>query len=216
MLYSPQLLLFSFIEPTYNSITETFSEGNYTSLIINFKLVRLLTGSVLNMFLPSTLIVVMSMVGFWLGSDAVPARVALSVTSLLTLCTQVHQYRVQLPPVNYVKAMDVWLFICIFTVFLTLVEFAISFNFKHLMPNGKVVEVKNLLWSQSMLRSRTDNSKYQNKNKQNGPSANSQCENYPIQQCNKTDAISKKLFPFLFTGFTIIYWSYYITIYKHN
>ncbi|KAF8793978.1 hypothetical protein HNY73_002004 [Argiope bruennichi] len=40
----------------------------------------------------------------------------------------VQQYKTELPPANYMKAMDIWLFICIFIVFSTLVEFALSYN----------------------------------------------------------------------------------------
>ncbi|PRD28736.1 UNVERIFIED_CONTAM: ggr-1 [Trichonephila clavipes] len=61
---------------------------NYTSLMVNFYMTRRLTGSVMNVYIPSTMIVIMSFVGFWLSVEHVPARVALSVTSLLTLCTQ--------------------------------------------------------------------------------------------------------------------------------
>ncbi|KFM57837.1 Glycine receptor subunit alpha-3, partial [Stegodyphus mimosarum] len=82
----------------------------------------------MNTYAPSTMIVTMSWVSFWLKVDAVPARVALSITSLLTLCTQVQQYKAQLPPVSYIKAMDIWLFVCIIMVFSTLLEFAISYN----------------------------------------------------------------------------------------
>ncbi|KAF8787430.1 Gamma-aminobutyric acid receptor subunit like protein [Argiope bruennichi] len=57
-----------------------------------------------------------------------PARVSLSITSLLTLCTQVQFNKSQLPPLNYITAVDIWLFVCIFLVFSTLVEFAISYN----------------------------------------------------------------------------------------
>ncbi|GIY01363.1 glycine receptor subunit alpha-3 [Caerostris extrusa] len=73
--------------------------------------------SVINIYIPSALIVGMSWASFWLPLDAVPARVALSVTSLLTLCTQVQQYKANLPPVSYVTAMDIWLFLCAYSWF---------------------------------------------------------------------------------------------------
>lgn len=70
-------------------VSTSNSSGNYTVLVANFPMERRLMGSIVNTFAPSTLIVSMSWVTFWLKTDAVPARVALSVTSLLTLCTQV-------------------------------------------------------------------------------------------------------------------------------
>ncbi|KAF8793713.1 Glycine receptor subunit alpha-3 like protein [Argiope bruennichi] len=88
MMRKAQPLQFFLREPTADTVTEVFAEGNYTSLLANFRMVRRLTGSIMNTYAPSTMIVTMSWVTFWIKVDAVPARVALSVTSLLTLCTQ--------------------------------------------------------------------------------------------------------------------------------
>lgn len=40
------------------------------------------------MYCPSTMLVIVSWVSFWLDKDAVPARVSLGVTTLLTMTTQ--------------------------------------------------------------------------------------------------------------------------------
>ena len=45
---------------------------------------------------------------FWLDPHAVPARVALGVTTLLTMSTQTASINSALPPVAYTKAIDVW------------------------------------------------------------------------------------------------------------
>ena len=45
---------------------------------------------------------------FWLDAHAVPARVALGVTTLLTMSTQTASINSALPPVAYTKAIDVW------------------------------------------------------------------------------------------------------------
>ena len=47
-------------------------------------------------------------VSFWLDPHAVPARVALGVTTLLTMSTQTASINSALPPVAYTKAIDVW------------------------------------------------------------------------------------------------------------
>ena len=51
----------------------------------------------------------MSWVSFWIKPDAVPARVTLCVTSLLTLSTQHAQSQKSLPPVSYIKAIDIFM-----------------------------------------------------------------------------------------------------------
>ncbi|GFY59899.1 glycine receptor subunit alpha-3 [Trichonephila inaurata madagascariensis] len=131
-------LQFYLASPTVHLVRKDFSKtaGNdgeierdsYTYLMVNFTFVRRIVSSIINTYGPSTLIVAMSWATFWLQMDAIPARVALSITSFLTICTQVQQYKTNLPPVSYVTAMDIWLFTCIFMVFSTLVEFAICYD----------------------------------------------------------------------------------------
>lgn len=65
----------------------------------------------------------------WLDVEAVPARVTLGVTSLLTLATQVVQAHAGLPAISYMTAIDIWLFACLITVFSSLLEFAFQYQF---------------------------------------------------------------------------------------
>ena len=54
----------------------------------------------------------------------VPARISLGVTCILTMTTQSSGIRQTLPPVSYVKAIDVWMLVCLMFVFGALLEFA--------------------------------------------------------------------------------------------
>jgi hypothetical protein len=56
-------------------------------------------------YIPTCLIVVMSWISFWIRPEAVPARVTLGVTSLLTLHTQHANSQKALPPVSYIKVI---------------------------------------------------------------------------------------------------------------
>ena len=47
----------------------------------------------------------MIMSSFWIKPEAVPARVTLGVTSLLTLSTQHANSQKSLPPVSYIKVI---------------------------------------------------------------------------------------------------------------
>lgn len=59
--------------------------GNFTCLAIVFNLRRRLGYHLFHTYIPSALIVVMSWISFWIKPEAIPARVTLGVTSLLTL-----------------------------------------------------------------------------------------------------------------------------------
>lgn len=121
-------------------------EGNFTCLAVVFNLRRRLGYHLFHTYIPSGLIVVMSWISFWIKPEAIPARVTLGVTSLLTLgrsrfsnivstisffniftlATQSTQSQRSLPPVSYVKAIDVWMSSCTLFVFMSLMQFAVK------------------------------------------------------------------------------------------
>ncbi|KAK6034854.1 hypothetical protein COOONC_27643, partial [Cooperia oncophora] len=57
----------------------------------------------IQLYIPCIMLVVVSWVSFWLDKDAVPARVSLGVTTLLTMTTQASGINSKLPPVSYIK-----------------------------------------------------------------------------------------------------------------
>ncbi|KAH9365760.1 hypothetical protein HPB48_016854 [Haemaphysalis longicornis] len=65
-----------------------FFPENYTHLLANFTFERRLTASIVNTYIPSGLVVVLSWLSFWLDVHAVQGRITLGVTAILTLTTQ--------------------------------------------------------------------------------------------------------------------------------
>ena len=55
----------------------------------------------IQMYIPSLLIVILSWVSFWINMDAAPARVALGITTVLTMTTQSSGSRASLPKVGH-------------------------------------------------------------------------------------------------------------------
>jgi len=109
-------------ETTYcNTVTNT---GEYSCLKILMVFKREFSYYLLTIYVPSCMLVIVSWVSFWLDSRSVPARVALGVTTLLTMSTQVAGVSKSLPPVAYTKAIDVWNGACVLFVFSALLEFA--------------------------------------------------------------------------------------------
>ena len=66
-----------------------------------------------------------SWVGFWIDYRSTPARVALGITTVLTITTLANSIRGTLPPVSYSKSIDYYLLACFLFVFAALVEFAV-------------------------------------------------------------------------------------------
>ena len=80
----------------------------------------------IQMYIPSLLIVMLSWLSFWLNVSSVPGRVSLGVLSVLTISTQSFSVNSSLPRVSYIKAIDIWMTTCLIFVFAALLEFSIA------------------------------------------------------------------------------------------
>jgi len=76
------------------------NEGNYSRLACHLYFVRRLGYYIIQIYIPSSLIVVLSWISFWLDRNAVPARVALGITTVLTLTTLISNTNASLPKVT--------------------------------------------------------------------------------------------------------------------
>ena len=63
----------------------------------------------MQVYIPSSLIVIMSWVSFWLNRGAAPARVGLGVTTVLTMTTLMASVNAALPKISYMKSIDIYL-----------------------------------------------------------------------------------------------------------
>ncbi|ESO09631.1 hypothetical protein HELRODRAFT_135812, partial [Helobdella robusta] len=79
---------------------------------------------IIQVFIPSILVVILSWVSFWINIDGVPARVSIGLLTVLTTTTQSSGINDQLPKVSYIKAIDVWMIMCLIFVFAALLEYA--------------------------------------------------------------------------------------------
>ncbi|XP_038079343.1 glycine receptor subunit alpha-4-like [Patiria miniata] len=99
--------------------------GNYSCIGLRLIFSRKIGYYMLQTYVPSVLLVVMSWVSFWIQIKGSPARVALGVTTVLTMITTTNGVRQNLPPVSYIKAIDVWFAFCLLFVIGALMEFAL-------------------------------------------------------------------------------------------
>jgi glycine receptor alpha-3 len=94
--------------------------GNYSRLACEIQFVRSLGFYLIQIYIPSTLIVVISWVSFWLHRTASPARVQLGITTVLTMTTLMSSTNAALPKISYAKSIDVYLGVCFVMVFTAL------------------------------------------------------------------------------------------------
>uniref|UniRef100_A0A914EM38 Uncharacterized protein n=1 Tax=Acrobeloides nanus TaxID=290746 RepID=A0A914EM38_9BILA len=126
-------------EFSINNVTAEYCDGTYVYAITEHSykkdqfsclegklfLRRSIGYHLVQSYIPTGLIVIISWVSFWIDRRAVPARVTLSFTTLLSLSTLGNGLRFGLPQVSYAKAIDYWFGACMIFVFLALLEFAV-------------------------------------------------------------------------------------------
>lgn len=212
--------------------------GEYSCLQVDLMFARQLSFFLVTIYVPCSMTVTVSWFSFWLDHKAVPARVALGVTTLLAMSTTQASIQNSLPPVAYTKAIDVWSGVCVFFVFSALLEYALvnyasrsdeqrsikqkerkekelehcSFNAEHMEDSGAQL-------SMDPLMRRIEGSHMI------PPTALLHHNRIPIRrpnrislwiknfqfQAKKIDVFSRVLFPFVFALFNAWYWSYYLT-----
>jgi len=124
---SPEVKMPQFL--VENVIAEACDEsavlGNYSCLAAKFFLHRSIGFHLVQSYIPTILFVIVSWVSFWMDVEHVPGRVALGVTTLLTISSKSAGLSSESPQVSYVKAIDIWMGACTAFVFFALIEFTV-------------------------------------------------------------------------------------------
>lgn len=124
-----KLELSQFTITDYRFVTEIMnfkSAGRFPRLSLRFQLRRNRGVYIIQSYMPSILLVAMSWVSFWISQSAVPARVSLGITTVLTMTTLMVSARSSLPRASAIKALDVYFWICYVFVFAALIEYAFA------------------------------------------------------------------------------------------
>ncbi|NWW17604.1 GLRA3 protein, partial [Falcunculus frontatus] len=210
--------------------TKHYNTGKFTCIEVRFHLERQMGYYLIQMYIPSLLIVILSWVSFWINMDAAPARVALGITTVLTMTTQSSGSRASLPKVSYVKAIDIWMAVCLLFVFSALLEYAaVNFvsrqhkellRFRRKRKKSKVkVTDDDTRDSQFSITAYGVGPCVQAKDGMTPKGPNNPVQAVPkspdemrkvfIDRAKKIDTISRACFPLAFLIFNIFYWVIY-------
>ncbi|KFM63445.1 Glycine receptor subunit alpha-2, partial [Stegodyphus mimosarum] len=177
-------------------------EETYSCVNVNFVRIGYF---IINTYIPTVLIVFMSMLIFWIPPESAPARVSLGVTSLLTIITK--QYQSTMPTVSYIVALNIWLSSCVAFVFCSLLEYALVLTLLKKRQN----EVKSIpdIQTEGYAQKEITNISSEGKS---GKSAWIHRHCRKIQRSpHLIDTVSKFVFPIAFIVFCIAYANLYVT-----
>ncbi|KAL3077279.1 hypothetical protein niasHS_013268 [Heterodera schachtii] len=104
--------------------TEYYKAGEWYRLTVEVGFRRRYGYYVLQVYANMYINVFLSWIAFCISLKALPARVILSVNTLMSLCLQFGNVIGSLPPVSYVKSIDYFMFVCIAFIFASLLEMA--------------------------------------------------------------------------------------------
>ncbi|PNF25541.1 hypothetical protein B7P43_G05192 [Cryptotermes secundus] len=100
------------------------SVGSSSALMVTFHLRRQVGYYIMDYYVPSTLLVIISWVSFWLDANAISGRINLGISTMLTFITLSSQTGSAMPKVSYSMASEVWFIVCTTFIIGSLVEFA--------------------------------------------------------------------------------------------
>uniref|UniRef100_A0AC35G049 Ig-like domain-containing protein n=1 Tax=Panagrolaimus sp. PS1159 TaxID=55785 RepID=A0AC35G049_9BILA len=200
------------------TITDTSSRiGDFSCLLGLIDLERAIGYHIVQSYLPNAAIVIISWVSFWIDRRAVPARVSLSFTCLLTLSTQGNGLRYALPPVSYSKAIDHWFGVCMLFIFGVLLEFALVNSYMR-RANKYNNLAQSMRWSTPGIYNHPET----DTDTEEDPVRRHKLGNFVSQpelvykamffnrRALAVDQISRVAFPGAFACFNLVYWYYYL------
>ncbi|XP_045114835.1 glutamate-gated chloride channel alpha-like [Portunus trituberculatus] len=144
---------------------------------------------VMSSYVPSGLFVVVGWTSFFWPAEVVPGRTVLVITSLLTITSMYTGIRQTSPTTSYVKALDVWMLMCILLTTVPLLQYALILSWRKTSDSS----VKKVVPGKSA-----------------APSGMSATEIYETRK-RKAEMVGRVGLPVCFLLFNLAYWPSYLT-----
>lgn len=220
---SKEMAQFDFVGAKTTTKANTNSKGSFASLRAFFTFKRRVSYFITATYMPAVVLVILSWCCFWINRSAVPARVTLSITTILTTILLYGSVNSNMPKVSYSKAIDYFLMTSLAFIFMSLLEFILVLNtdprfwsqrrreetnakmkslYKEIPPDtlATLMDSKNKPNELPMV-SRNGLSKEDNKGTSKPPAR---------VKSHWIDCVARIAFPLIYFSFIGFYWIYYM------
>lgn len=124
-----ELAEFDLTKTEYSMKDVEYVAGKYRDMIITFTFIRRIGYYLINFYVPCIIMVIMSWIVFWMDRDCIGDRIALGITTVLTIVFLLGSSNSTMPRVSYPKAIDWYLMTSFIFVFTTLIMCLLIFRF---------------------------------------------------------------------------------------
>ncbi|EDO38571.1 predicted protein, partial [Nematostella vectensis] len=198
-----------------------FCTGNFSALTVGFRFRREVYYYLFRFYIPASLTVVMSWVSFWISPLATPARISLTIITVLAMAGFLIGDHPDFPKSSYARSFDVYMMMCFVFVFGCLVEYAAvhyllrddKYNkkvFKHLNDinrNPNLNKIAPATQSAETALSTQSTDQCTNRDPPKASCLSPLRRRLKAKQISgKLDEISRILFPVMFILFNTVYW----------
>ncbi|KAJ7356375.1 hypothetical protein OS493_025484 [Desmophyllum pertusum] len=128
--FAAELAQFDMMDVVTSKKASTNSKGSFDSLKATFTLKRRTTYFIFQHYIPSGFLVFLSWLSFWVDRHAVPARISLVITCILSTMFLFESINSSLPRISYLKAVDYYLITSFVFIASCMVEFVCVLNFR--------------------------------------------------------------------------------------
>ncbi|XP_068746968.1 gamma-aminobutyric acid receptor subunit beta-2-like [Montipora capricornis] len=221
---SKEMAQFDFGGAKTSTKANTNSKGSFASLRAVFTFKRRVSYFITATYMPAMVLVILSWCCFWINRAAVPARVTLSITTILTIIFLYGNINANMPKVSYSKAIDYFLMTSLAFIFMSLLEFILVLNTdpRFWISRRRAEREEKMKTLYKDIPPETLATLIDDKNKpdeqipmvqMNGPSKEEEKEPHKAPSIIKThwiDIAARILFPLIYFSFVAFYWIYYL------